>query len=74
MICKVCGGTQFNHFDDLGCDYDYCIKCNTAYDEEGNIIPEGPEPDMSTQEQQAEQDEHNESQFKAMLYDRGERW
>lgn len=46
-VCECCGNKQFNHFSDFGWDYDYCTECNAAYDEEGNLIPEGPEPDVN---------------------------
>jgi hypothetical protein len=41
--CEVCGNQTFNHFSDIGVDYDYCTECLTAYDEDGNRMPEGPE-------------------------------
>lgn len=43
--CKVCGNKRFGHVDDYGYDYSYCTRCFTHYDEDGNIIPEQPEPD-----------------------------
>jgi hypothetical protein len=46
----VCNNTRFYHFDDCESDYDYCTECNTAYDEEGNIIPEGPEPEQAPED------------------------
>ena len=44
-VCKVCRHDKFGHFDDLGAEYDYCQKCNTACDEEGNILQEGEIPE-----------------------------
>ena len=48
--CK-CGSDTFGHYKDFDMDwnfimeYDYCLICNRAYDEEGNEIQEG-EPDV----------------------------
>jgi hypothetical protein len=44
MICK-CGSTEFGYFNDLGQEYNYCLKCNRAYDLEGNEIMEGGDID-----------------------------
>ena len=49
-VCEVCGGGTFYHYCDFGYEYDYCADCNTAYDEEGKIIPEGPEPEIEPEE------------------------
>ena len=43
--CQVCGNTKFYHLDDYGYDYDYCTECNAAYDEDGNLLAEGPDFD-----------------------------
>lgn len=45
FVCKVCGHNQFGCVDDYGYEYSYCQKCFTNYDDDWNIIPEGPEPD-----------------------------
>lgn len=45
FVCKKCGHNQFGHLSAYGWDYSYCQKCSTTYDEEGNIIPEGAEPE-----------------------------
>ena len=37
--CK-CGNTDFGFFDDYGHEYNYCLKCNTAYDDEGHELPD----------------------------------
>lgn len=37
----ICGNTTFFHLQEG--NYDYCRECNAAYDEDGNLIPEGPE-------------------------------
>jgi len=37
LKCK-CGSKQFGYFDDYGVEYDYCLVCNRAYDNEGNEI------------------------------------
>ena len=48
--CK-CGSDTFGHYKDFDMDwnfimeYDYCLICNRAYDEEGNEIQEG-EPNV----------------------------
>jgi hypothetical protein len=44
FVCKVCGHNQFGRIEDYGYEFSYCQKCFTNYDDEGNIIPEGPEP------------------------------
>jgi len=41
--CEKCGNDKFQHFSDIGVDYDYCTKCGAKYDEDGKLIPEGPE-------------------------------
>ena len=57
MICK-CGSQKFGHFDDYGVEYDYCIVCNTMYDEDGNELQEGdlPEPEYDPDNPDHERD------------------
>lgn len=43
FVCDKCGGRQFYHYDEGLVEYDYCANCNTAYDEDGRVLPEGPE-------------------------------
>lgn len=56
FVCKVCGYDQSGYLNDF--DYEYCQKCLTAYDTEGNIIPERdiPEPDYDPDDPDKERD------------------
>ena len=43
--CK-CGSATFGHFDDFGVEYDYCLICNRAYNEQGNELQDGEPPEF----------------------------
>lgn len=67
FICKKCGGKEFGFFDDYGREYNYCLICNTAYDEEGNMLVEGDTSDPEEERLPYYQDPDKERDQKDLL-------